>query len=243
MRLLKASEVEVRVGMCKEKGASLLLYKNARVDMQIMDENFGAMNWKREHKVVNGNNYCSVSVYNEKINEWVSKEDCGTESMTEKQKGEASDSFKRACVNWGIGRELYTSPFIWITNIKTTASGQKWKTHDKFRVKEITYNDDREIANLIIINQDNKEVFSSNSSKNKKKTSETKEPEKKKYALSDKQIKRLYTIAKIANKSDAVIKKWIKEKWNKDSAKDLTRLEYDQICAALEKKINKAAET
>ncbi len=159
MRLLKANEIEVRVGSCKEKGASLLLYKNARVDMNIMDETYGPEYWKREHIIISTNNYCRVSVFNKDIKEWVSKEDCGTESMTEKEKGEASDSFKRACVNWGIGRELYTSPFIWITNIKTTAAGSKFKTFDKFKVKEITYNEDREVENLVIINQDNKEVF------------------------------------------------------------------------------------
>ncbi|GAG69961.1 unnamed protein product, partial [marine sediment metagenome] len=182
MRLLKANEIEVRVGMCKEKGASLLLYKNARVDMQILDETFGEMNWKREHKVVNGNNYCAVSVYNDKINEWISKEDCGTESMTEKQKGEASDAFKRACVNWGIGRELYTPLFMWITTIKTYQDNGKWKTKDKFKVKEITYNEDREIESLVIINQDNKEVFTKRvtASKPAPKKPETKPPVKKK---------------------------------------------------------------
>ena len=115
MRTLNKNEIELRVGMCREKGLSLLLYKNARVDMQILDEVYGSLNWKREHIEVCGNNYCRVSIWNEKTNQWVSKEDCGVESYTEKQKGEASDAFKRACVNWGIGRELYTAPFVWIS--------------------------------------------------------------------------------------------------------------------------------
>ena len=80
--------------------------------------------------------------WNEK--QWVSKEDTGTESFTEKEKGLASDSFKRACFNWGIGRELYTAPFIWVNYImkyQEKASRYKLNSGVKFSVKEITYND------------------------------------------------------------------------------------------------------
>lgn len=112
-RDLRADEIEVRVGMAKQNGVSLLLYKNARCDMNILDETVGADRWKRNHYDCKNNLYCSVKI---KINdEWIEKDDCGAESNMEKQKGEASDAFKRACVNWGIGRELYTSPFIWIS--------------------------------------------------------------------------------------------------------------------------------
>jgi hypothetical protein len=152
-------EVDTVKLMKPYKFVGCILYKNARVDMQLMDETFGPEYWKREHVIINNNNYCRVSVFNKDIKEWVSKEDCGTESMKQKEKGEASDSFKRACVNWGIGRELYTAPFTWITNIKTYESKGKWKTFDKFTVKEIDYNEYREIKNLIIVNQNNVEVF------------------------------------------------------------------------------------
>ena len=108
-RKLRADEIDCRVNTINEKGLSLLLYKDARCDMNILDETVGCMNWKRSHTRDNAN--CIVSIYNKEIGEWVSKEDTGTESYTEKEKGLASDSFKRACFNWGIGRELYTSPF------------------------------------------------------------------------------------------------------------------------------------
>lgn len=113
-RLLKADEIDVRVAtISKDNSKALfLLYKDARADMTILDECVGCMNWKREHTRDNQN--CIVSIYDPDKNEWVSKEDTGVESFTEKEKGLASDSFKRACVNWGIGRELYTSPNIWI---------------------------------------------------------------------------------------------------------------------------------
>lgn len=114
MRPLKASEIDVRVGQVSKKGVSMLLYKNARVDMAILDETYGAMGWQRDHKEIKGNLYCGIGILNEASGEWVWKWDCGTESNTEKEKGEASDSFKRAGTNWGIGRELYTTPFVFL---------------------------------------------------------------------------------------------------------------------------------
>lgn len=118
IRDLRADEIECRIGMATENGVSILLYKDARCDMNILDECIGEMYWKREHKVIGNELYCQVSIFNDKLNEWITKEDVGTESNTEKEKGRASDSFKRACVNWGIGRELYTAPFIWINSTK-----------------------------------------------------------------------------------------------------------------------------
>lgn len=113
-RTLKADEVDARVGTCNQNGFSLLLYKDARCDQNILDEAVGPENWQRRHYEVKGNMFCSVGIYDDAKKDWIWKDDCGTESNTEKEKGEASDSFKRACFNWGIGRELYTSPFIYI---------------------------------------------------------------------------------------------------------------------------------
>lgn len=116
-RDLMANEIDVRVGQVGDGYCTLLLYKDARVDMDILDETAGCEKWQRKHYEVKGNMYCSVSIYFDGIG-WVAKDDCGTESYTEKEKGESSDSFKRACVNWGIGRELYTAPVIKV-NCKT----------------------------------------------------------------------------------------------------------------------------
>lgn len=159
-RFLRADEIDCRVNTINEKGLSLLLYKDARCDMNILDETVGCMNWKRSHTRDNAN--CIVSIYNKEIGEWVSKEDTGTESYTEKEKGLASDSFKRACFNWGIGRELYTSPFIWISsaNCTITPKGDKFTTYDSFRVSKIEYNENGEISALVIKNaKTNKVVY------------------------------------------------------------------------------------
>lgn len=165
VRNLKKDEIEVRIGQIAKDGTwlTLLLYKNARVDMDVLDETFGALNWKREH--VNNNANCIVSVYNKDLKEWISREDTGTESNTEKSKGLASDSFKRACVNFGIGRELYSSPQIFInpTNengvkIEKVYNG-KYKCDNKFYVKKILYevdengNETKKINALAIGNQ------------------------------------------------------------------------------------------
>ena len=167
IRLLTADEIECRVGTISEKGLSLLLYKDARADMKILDEVYGSMNWQRTHLLIGGNLYCRVDIYDEQKQQWISKMDVGTESFTEKVKGQASDSFKRACVSVGIGRELYTAPFIWVSAGKCNIQPKdnRYITYDKFRVKDIDYNDKREIIGLTIINQDGKVVYSLNASK------------------------------------------------------------------------------
>lgn len=161
-RKLKANEIECRIGsVSKEgKGLSLLLYKDARCDMNILDETVGPMNWKREHGRDNKN--CVVSIWDEEKEQWVGKEDTGTESYTEAEKGLASDSFKRACVNWGIGRELYTAPFIWISNKNAELKQikDKWSCYDKFVVEKISYKQNGDIDGLAIYNEtQNKRAF------------------------------------------------------------------------------------
>lgn len=158
-RLLNADEIEARVATVSEKGCTLLLYKDARCDMNILDETVGAMNWTRSHTRDNAN--CIVSIWDENKKQWISKEDTGTESFTEKEKGLASDSFKRACFNWGIGRELYTAPFIWISADKINLSQKngKYTTYDKFVVEAIRYDEKRQISALSIKNQLGKRVY------------------------------------------------------------------------------------
>lgn len=161
-RKLKADEIECRIGTIKKDGTglSLLLYKDARCDMNILDETVGPMNWKREH--VRDNSNCIVSLWDDDKSQWVSKEDVGKESFTEAEKGLASDSFKRACVNWGIGRELYTAPFIWVScdNANIKNFGGKYTCTDKFYVEKITYKENGDIDGLSIIDEKNgKRVF------------------------------------------------------------------------------------
>lgn len=160
-RKLKADEIECRIGQAKDTGLTLLLYKDARCDMNILDESVGALNWKREHSRDNRN--CTVSIWDDDKGQWISKEDTGTESNTEAEKGLASDSFKRACVNWGIGRELYTAPFIWVKaedcNLKVTPDrfgNSKGRCYDKFVVEKITYDESGNIDGLSIINSNTK---------------------------------------------------------------------------------------
>lgn len=160
-RTLNANEIDCRITTINQKGLSLLLYKDARVDQNILDETVGCMGWQRHHSRDNAN--CTVAIWDEGKRQWIEKEDTGTESFTEKEKGLASDSFKRACFNWGIGRELYSAPFIWISaddcEIKQGGNG-KLQCYDKFIVEQILYDDDRNIVALSIKNtKTNKRVF------------------------------------------------------------------------------------
>lgn len=166
--LLEAADIECRVqSVSKTKtgkvGATLLIYKDARVDMRVMDKIFGPYNWQRTHEVIDGTLYCNIDIWDEDKKCWVRKQDAGVESNTEKEKGRASDSFKRAGFNVGIGRELYTAPFIWIElwNGEYYSAGTqnnkeviRAQSSTKFFVSEIEYDENRKIKKLLIVDKD-----------------------------------------------------------------------------------------
>lgn len=158
-RLLNADEIDVRVATVTEKGVSLLLYKDARADMTILDETVGAENWQRRHTRDNAN--CIVSIWDAVKGQWIEKEDTGTESNTEKEKGLASDSFKRACTNWGIGREIYTAPFVWIAaeKIEWTTRNGKQVPKTRFKLAAIGYDEKGRINSLEIKTDKDVTVF------------------------------------------------------------------------------------
>jgi len=176
--LLTAQDVECRVqSISKNKagrvGAVLLIYKDARVDMRILDQVFGPSNWQRTHEVINGNLFCNIDIWDETKKTWVRKQDVGVESYTEKEKGQASDAFKRAGFNVGIGRELYTAPFIYVeladSEYYVERQGQKeiyrCFPSTRFSVGHIGYNDRREISELVIVDRNGNVRFDMNAHK------------------------------------------------------------------------------
>lgn len=217
-RKLKENEIDVRIGQVSKTKpkANLLLYKDARVDMQILDETVGAMNWKREHLRDNAN--CTVSIYDSDKKEWVSKEDTGTESNTEAEKGLASDSFKRACVNWGIGRELYTAPQIWVDYDK-----EKDK-YSKFTVLKIGYDESGNINELIIA-KDGKPVYSLKKA-NEKNIAPMPERNEKKEAFKRITKAELVTVWEVKNVEEMIA--WLEgklktpfDKWTEEQTQDV----------------------
>ena len=220
IRLLKASEIECRVGSVKNNGMSLLLYKDARADMKILDETFGFYWWKREHQLIDGKLFCTVSIWSDKRGEWITKQDVGTESNAEKEKGQASDAFKRACVNFGIGRELYTSPFIWVKG---------YEKYEKFNVKEIGYNEDREINYLVITDSKGNECFkfgkkAKQNIKNKDVAIDA--------IIDDEQKKELFLVAKGL---DTKIVKEILYSFGFENSSEITKKEFKNVCDSIEK--------
>lgn len=159
-RTLTKDEIECRVSTVKQSGVSLLLYKDARADQNILDETVGPMNWQRHHSRDNRN--CIVSIWDDDKLQWIEKEDTGKESFAESEKGVASDSFKRACFNWGIGRELYTAPFIWIPadkcDIQPNGKGG-YTCYDRFKVEQIIYDGKKIVALSIRNSTKNTRVF------------------------------------------------------------------------------------
>lgn len=149
--LLTPSDVELRVSQIQQTNygcyVTLLCYKDARCDMKVLDAVFGPMNWTRTHEIINGNLFCTVSIWDDVKEQWIAKQDVGVESNTEAAKGQASDSFKRACTNVGIGRELYESPEIRFKlndNEVTMGANGKPKTYAKFHVGSMNY--DKELG-------------------------------------------------------------------------------------------------
>lgn len=163
-RLLKAEEIEVKIKQAAEKGAVALIYKTSRVDMDVLDETVGAENWADDYKEIHGNLYCGIGIRTSPESPFVWKWDCGIESREDagnEKKGEASDAFKRAGVKWGIGRELYTAPFIFL-NVPTQKDGARYKLvnpYARYDVAEIEYDKGRRIRRLSIVDERGREVF------------------------------------------------------------------------------------
>lgn len=221
-RLLRADEIECRVSTVKKNGCSLLLYKDARCDQNILDETFGIFGWERSHKLIGDRLYCTVSVRNPDTGEWIRKQDVGTESYTEKEKGQASDSFKRACFNLGIGRELYTSPFIWIGTDGCTIKevNGRFTTYDHFSVSNIEYENDR-VSYLTIINNSmgNKQVYSFGSANVK---------------LDENKIKAL----RMQIEASGVHEESITQRYKVKELNELTFEQWDKVMSVLQKQID-----
>lgn len=224
-RDLIADEIECRIAQIKANGLSLLLYKDARCDMKILDETVGAENWERDHKELKSNIYCGISVFDTDKEMWITKWDCGSESYTEKEKGEASDSFKRAGFNWGIGRELYTSPFIWIPSDKCNIADSNGKKgcFDKFEVSHIKI-ENKEIVELVIVNKTTGvECFNWN-----KKGSKIEEPIKDEL-VSDQEAKNIYKA--LINKlgSNEKVVEYLMNKYGIENTSKLMKSQYAEI--------------
>lgn len=230
IRNLRADEIECRVGTISDKGLSLLIYKNSRVDQNILDETYGTMGWSRKHEKIGDSIFCTVSVKNEN-GEWISKQDVGNESFAESVKGAASDSFKRACFNWGIGRELYTSPFVWIPAEKVDIrhDGKKYIVKDTFTVSKFECDDRKNIVCLEISNQRGQMVYSFVDKGKANATIKT--------ALSKVQEFKLLS----EMERTGVSEKDILERYKLKSMESMTTEIYDRVMAALERTKNLAA--
>ncbi len=171
IRLLNSDEIECRVSQVTAKGCQILLYKTARVDRAILDEVYGDL-WVNDFKVIDGKMYGGIGVWNKELNQWLWRWDCGVESNTEAEKGQASDAFKRSAFKFGIGVELYTAPFIWLSLPTVKNDKGRYELQDKyirFEVKEISYDSNRRIKDLIIVDSKGNTVYSTKKQDNKKK--------------------------------------------------------------------------
>lgn len=224
VRLLNADEIECRISAINEKGLSLLLYKDARVDQKILDETFGMFGWKRSHQCIEGNLYCTVEIKNRETGEWITKQDVGTTGYTEKEKSQASDSFKRVCFNWGIGRELYSAPFIWVpaSKVQIQKRENKYYCNESFHVGDILYNESREITGLSIMNDKNSVIFEW---KAQNRNTEKKEA----YSLTKKQMDGLATeLKRTGVEMDAV-----KKRYHIEDIGQMSEEQYNKVMLAL----------
>jgi hypothetical protein len=239
-RALQADETEVRIGQVSDRGLSLLLYMDARAAAMLLDEAVGPMNWKCSYRDINGKMYCDVSIWDADKKEWVSKENVGTESNTEAEKGEASDALKRAVATWGV-RELYTSPFMWIPKEQLKHHEKKdwngkavWKSNDKFAVTDIEIEINgysRRITRLEITNKSTGKVcFEWSIEQGQKKTVSKKEKvevisEGEEYATPS-QIEYLSAVYTGSN---------LQKLFNANGIMDLSELSYEKAFALIQK--------
>lgn len=191
IRNLNPEEIDCRVGAIMEQGISLLLYKDARVDQTILDEVFGIYGWQRRHNMIGSELYCILSIWDDEKQQWVEKEDVGIESDYQKAKGAASDSFKRACFNVGIGRELYSAPFIYVplNKVRMDDKNGKKTVKDSFSVKSIETSADKIITALEIANQRGEIVYTYRLNRKQEKPVREEEPQE---PLSTEEIQLLY---------------------------------------------------
>lgn len=238
IRCLKPEEIEIRVQQVTEKGAQLLLYKDSRCDKRILDETFGIFGWKDRYEEVKGNLFCTISIYDDKKQQWIDKCDCGTESFSEKEKGEASDAFKRAGFNVGIGRELYTRIFYFAS--VPTRKNEKGKydlanRFEKFTVAEISTNEETEkIEKIKIADSKGNIVFSYGYPKTSTKV-EQKKLDKPVEMITDEQIKLLHTLLTKLNNEEA--KQKLYEKFKIKSSKELSKKNAIIMIDFLKKKV------
>lgn len=249
IRCLKPEEIEIRVQQITEKGAQLLLYKDSRCDKRILDETYGISGWKNRYEEIKGNLFCTISIWDDEKQQWVDKCDCGTESFSEKEKGEASDAFKRAGFNVGIGRELYTRIFYFAS--VPTKKNDKGKydlvnKFEKFTVAEISTNEETEKIEKIKIADSKGNIVFSYYSKTIKidtpKTTETVE------MIDANQIKVIHTLfSKIEKSETQLFKNFTNDKakenvyrqYKVNSSKELTKENADKMIELLKNKVGK----
>lgn len=244
IRPLKADEIECKVAQITDKGVQLLLYKDARCDKRILDETFGMMRWADCYTEIKGNLYCSIMIYDDETGMWIQKQDCGVESaFGDKEKGEASDAFKRACFNVGIGRELYTKIFIWI-NAETIPSGRKdkngkdiYKLKNPFQSWHVSYietdNEKEKITYIEISDDKTKEVVFKWGTKSKSSTAnKSKTPEKPKVVVKQ----QLDELMKEANgRGDVVVK--IAQDFGYDNPRKIKVEDFEKVRTAIQAEI------
>ena len=249
IRCLKPEEIEIRVQQITEKGAQLLLYKDSRCDKRILDETYGISGWKNRYEEIKGNLFCTISIWDDEKQQWVDKCDCGTESFSEKEKGEASDAFKRAGFNVGIGRELYTRIFYFAS--VPTKKNDKGKydlvnKYEKFTVAEISTNEETEkIEKIKIADSNGNIVFSYGYPKTSTKT-ETKKVDKPVEMIDANQIKVIHTLfSKIEKSESQLFKNFTNDKAKENvyrqykvkSSKELTKENASKMIELLKKKV------
>lgn len=152
VRKLKANEIEVKpCTIAKDKSwVQILLYKTSRCDMQILTELYGS-HWKSDYRMVGDGLFCTISVYDQELGEWISRSDCGEKDAgISEDKSWATSAFKRAATQFGIGIELYNTPRIKIqTKDKWFWDGKLTMT---FSVKSIEWDGDT-LKDLAIVDR------------------------------------------------------------------------------------------
>lgn len=196
--------------------AVMVSYIDSRDVQDLLDEVCGPENWQDDYRVIDGKVYggVAINVGTDKNPHWVWKWDCGTESNTEQEKGQASDAFKRAAVKWGVGRFLYRLGIVELPT-KEYKGKERPATHDG----KILWNND-EISDYI-----RNGMKQTKKTSNKKYETPKKEPKYNKTSYSEETIKRVTSLEKNGKKGKECLKAHLDD-YNKE--KDF-EIPYKQI--------------
>lgn len=244
-------DVEWFVGVTNQAKTSGLAipFITARAVQNRLDEVVGPGRWRNSFiEWKDGAQLCEIQIYDEDMKQWVGKIDGSGDTDIEGVKGGLSASFKRAATMWGIGRYLYSLDTVCWVDIEPRGKSYIISPTQTIRLPNwalpggtgVPYPGESTapwVERAGYAPQRPQQPAGNNTANVQQQTgNNTGNPQRQPSGnLSEKQIMRAYAKGLNAGQQKEDIHFWIKKKYGIDNIADLTRVQYDELCAALDK--------